>query len=288
MRLLAILGVLLLWLTISYVVGRQMTRRARAAFAEPAPTVGWGQLESHRLKTTDGHEIGAWFARGKSGLPAILLMHGNGGSRRNSLTRAEIFAREGYSVLLISLRAHGDSTGELNDLGLSARHDVLAAAEFLRRECRGEKVIVQGSSMGAAAAIFAAGELGDRVAGYILESPFQDLKTAVHNRTEDALPPVLNELAYRGLLAVAPLILDDLDAISPLKAISQIPQGVPVLVLAGEKDRRARPQEARALHEKIKSHCRLMMFENTDHVRFLDVHPQRFRNALLEFARDCR
>jgi len=32
---------------------------------------------------------------------------------------------------MISLRAHGDSTGDFNDVGYSARHDVVVAVEFL-------------------------------------------------------------------------------------------------------------------------------------------------------------
>jgi alpha-beta hydrolase superfamily lysophospholipase len=273
---------------VSYCVAYRLTRRARPPYAEPAPAVAWAQLESHRLQTRDGHEIGAWLGRGKEGHPAVLVIHSNGGGRRNSLTRAEIFARQGYSVLLISLRAHGDSTGEINDFGLGARNDVLAAVEFLRRTCPGAKVIVHGSSPGAASAVFAARDLGDGVAGYILESPFRDLKTAVRNRTENHLPPVFDALAYYGLASVSSWVLDDIDAISPMNAIDGIPASVPVLIVAGDKDRRARPEEARALHQKIQSHCRLVMFENTDHVRFLDVHPERFRRLLLEFAESCR
>ena len=52
--------------------------------------------------------------------------------------------------------------------------------------------------MGSAAAVFAAGELGHRVHGYILESPYQDLKVAVWNRVNVALPPVLSHAAYAG------------------------------------------------------------------------------------------
>ena len=37
-------------------------------------------------------------------------------------------------------------------------------------------MIVDGNSMGAAAAVFAGRELAHRVRGYILESPYQDLK----------------------------------------------------------------------------------------------------------------
>ena len=93
--------------------------------------------------------------------------------------------------------------------------------------------------MGSAAAIFAAGELGHRVAAYILESPYQDLKVAVWNRIDIRLPPGLSHAAYSGLRLVTPLFLPHLDQICPLNAIGAIPDDVPVLILAGAADRMA-------------------------------------------------
>jgi hypothetical protein len=53
-----------------------------------------------------------WLVRGKTDAPSILLLHGNGGSRGKCLDRAKILSAEGCTVLLVSLWAHGDSTGE--------------------------------------------------------------------------------------------------------------------------------------------------------------------------------
>jgi len=252
---------LALWLAASFAVAYRLTRRDRPPFNEPVPAVSWGKVEPHRLRTRDGQEVGAWFVRGDEQAPSVLLLHGNGGSRIQCLDRAELLAAEGCTLLLVSLRAHGDSTGEFNDIGYSARHDVIAAVEFLERHRPGKPIVVLGASLGAAAAVFASGELAHRVMGYILESPYKDLKTAVRNRTENALPPVLDELAYRGLLLVSCWILPDLNKISPLAAIGGIPGDVPVLILAGGDDRHARPEEARALHDRVRAHSRLIVFE---------------------------
>jgi uncharacterized protein len=142
--------------------------------------------------------------------------------------------------------------------------------------------------MGAASALFAAGELRHRVSGYILECPYKDLKTAVANRTENALPPVVDRIAYRGLLLVAPLVLPELEKISPLAAIAGIPENVPVLTLAGENDRNARPEESRALHDRVKSHSTLAIFEGAGHVRLRDADPGRYRRLLVDFLKALR
>ena len=240
------LGVLLtLWLLASLAVAYRLTRRPQPPFPEPLPAADWGKFEPHRLKTSDGQEIGAWLVVGARDAPSILLIHGIGASRSACLSRAKMLATQGYSVLMISLRAHGDSTGDFNDMGYSARHDVVAAVEFLERRRPGKPIIVHGLSMGGAAAVFASGELAHRVQGYILESPYRNLKVAVRHRTENALPPLLDRIAYLGLLVVSPLVLPDLEKTSPVEAISGIPPDVPVLILAGSEDPVARPDEAR-------------------------------------------
>ena len=210
------------WLLVSFVAAYLLTRRTRPPFAEPAPDVTWGRLEAHRITTGDGQRLGAWYAEGGDG-PSVLLLHGNGGSRRNCLARAATLCSEGRcAVLLVSLRAHGDSTGRFNNIGYGARRDVVAAVEFLRGRRPGKPVVVLGVSMGAAAALFAAGDLGARVDGYILESPYRDLETAVWNRTRAYLPPVLDRVAYLGLRVAAAVILPDLRAMSALLAIDRV------------------------------------------------------------------
>src|SRR5262249_61720016 len=119
-----------------------------------APIVAWGSFEEHQLRTSDGETLGAWLHRGNPYGASVLVLHGNRGCRRNSLPAAEFFAGQGCSVLLVSLRAHGDSTGEVNDFGYSARHDVIAAVQFLEHERPGRTIIVTGTSMGAAARPF--------------------------------------------------------------------------------------------------------------------------------------
>jgi pimeloyl-ACP methyl ester carboxylesterase len=135
--------------------------------------------------------------------------------------------------------------------------------------------------LGAAAAVFAADELGPRVAAYILECPFQDLRTAVRNRTAVYLPPVLDWIAATGLNVVAPLVIDDVDQISPLQAVSAIPANVPVLILAGGADRRARPEEARAIFARVENHGRLVIFDGASHLKLFNADPERYCKEFL-------
>ncbi len=274
------------WLLVCSAVAFRLTRRPRSRFQEPAPNVNWGKLESHRFLTHDGQEIGAWFVDRRGDAPSVLWIHGNGGNRSHGLGRAKLLASQGYAVLMISLRGHGDSTGDYHDIGYSARQDVEAAVAFLERRRAGRPVIVMGNSMGSAAAIFAAGELGNRVHGYVLESPYQDLKVAVWNRIDAYLPPVLREVAYSGLRIVGPIFLPHLEQISPLRAIAGVPRNVPVLILAGGADRLARPAEAKALYNRVAAHCRLVFVPGAGHGNLFKSAPDLYTRTVLDFIRD--
>ncbi len=64
------------WLTASATVAYRLTHRHRPRYEEPIPPVSWGQLEDHRIRTSDGEELGAWFSRGGDDSPSVLLLHG--------------------------------------------------------------------------------------------------------------------------------------------------------------------------------------------------------------------
>jgi alpha-beta hydrolase superfamily lysophospholipase len=283
---LAALGVGL-WLLASLVVAYQLTQRAQPIGPEPPPAVNWATFQQLRLTTADGQELGAWFVPGRADRPTVVLLHGNGGTRGACLDAAEWLAADGHPLLLVTLRAHGDSTGDRNDFGYSARHDVLAAVGWLEANRAGPPVVVWGRSLGSAAALFAAGELGDRVGGYVLECPYRDLRTAVRNRTRDRLPPVADFVAYAGLSVTAPLVLSDVDRISPVEAAGAVPREMPVLVLAGSADRRARFDEARAILDRLGPRAESVVIDGGDHLALARPDPERYRRVVRDFMRKC-
>ena len=55
-----------MWLLISLAVAYALTRRHGPRAAEPVPNFAGWTLESHRPATSDGQEVGAWFAEGRA------------------------------------------------------------------------------------------------------------------------------------------------------------------------------------------------------------------------------
>jgi pimeloyl-ACP methyl ester carboxylesterase len=218
--------------------------------------------------------------------PSIVLLQGKGESRRDELPLAEFFAKQGCSVLLLSLRAHGDSTGEVNDIGYSARHDVVTAVAYLEKRRMGLPVLIQGTSLGAAAAVYAAQELGTRVRGYILESAYADLLTAVRHHTGNYVPFPLDWAAYAGVELTGRLVLPELDRMTPAEAINTIPTSVPVILLAGSRDRLSRPEEARSLYRHVSGHARLVWFEQAGDESYYSHNPWLYKETVIGLIQD--
>ena len=255
---------------------RSLTRRAAARAPEPPPP-GW---EAISLTSTDGTRLGGWLRRGDAGAPCVLALHGNGSSRTGLRAVLDVLSEDDTCVLALSLRAHGDSEGEVNDFGWSAARDVRAGIDFLRQELPERRRFIFGTSLGAAAALYAAKDTGTLVDGYALESPYRDLETAVRNRLRMRLGPVA-PLAFVTLWPWGSLALPvDPALLRPVDAVRHVPASVPVLLLAGERDAHATPEEVEAIAASVPGPVRLERFANAAHGRLQASEPERYRALL--------
>jgi pimeloyl-ACP methyl ester carboxylesterase len=252
-----VLALVAAWAASGVVVARVLTRRARPVFEEPAPP---GHV-ALRLRTSDGLSLGAWYRERVDERAAVVLVHGNGGSRTLVRAHAARLHELGCSVLSVSLRAHGDSEGDVNDLGYSARFDVLAATAHLRAHAPARRVVVVGLSLGAAAALYASPELD--VDGYVLAAPYADLRLATRRRTRRYLPHGLDVLAYEALVLGARVWLPDLDRLRPA-AHARIRSHVPVVIVVGERDDRAPRSDADAIAASVPQ-AWIELVANADH-----------------------
>ena len=225
----ALLAALSLW------VGDSLTRPAMRAVG-PAP-VGL-PAESIRIARTPGVLTAGWFMPGERGAGAVLLLHPVRSDRRAMLGRARFLHRQGYSVLLIDMQAHGETPGARISMGWHEARDVETALGWLAVRLPGERQGVIGVSLGGAAAVFARPPV--RPAAMVLEAVYPELHAAVRNRLKLRLVLHLGGEQLASLLA--PLLLAQAplwfgvpsEALTPAQALAG--KG-PMLLIAGEHDR---------------------------------------------------
>jgi len=268
MRRLALLGLLLLTLSVAalWLIGDRLSRPATGALGEPPAALR--DTQSLRWRSDAGLNVAGWFAPGRPGAGAVLLMHGVRADRRSMLGRALFLQRQGFAVLLIDLPAHGESEGERISYGLHEGAGLRAALQFLARRLPQERVGVIGVSLGAATLVLHHASLpGPAPHAVVLESMYPSIDEAVADRlalhlgdwARPAAPLLLAQLPLRLGISAAQL--------RPIDQIGRL--GRPMLMLAGDQDRHTRLSETQRLFAAAAEPKSLWVVAGAAHV---DLH----------------
>lgn len=134
------------------------------------------------LRTGSGLKIEAWYAAADSNAKGtVILFHGLTMNKSRVLAEANEFRYDGYHVMLVDFRAHGNSEGKVTTIGYREAEDVKLAYDYVA--AKGEKTIfIWGFSMGAVAAMKATVDYQLKPAGLILEMPFLSLQSHLRAR----------------------------------------------------------------------------------------------------------
>jgi fermentation-respiration switch protein FrsA (DUF1100 family) len=242
--------------------GHVLTRPARADTGMPPPALAASRLA---FPSASGALISAWFIQGEPRAGAVLLLHGVRSDKRSMLGRARFLKALGFSVLLIDLQAHGDSTGERITFGLREARDVDAALRRLAQLAPGERIGVLGTSLGAAAAVFA--ESKPRYSAVVLESLYPTIEEAVEDRLRLHLGSFGPLLAPLLLMQFEPRLGVRPEQLRPIERIGEIT--APILLVHGSQDRHTPLAEVRRLYDAAREPKSLYVVESAAHV---DLH----------------
>lgn len=227
-----------------YWVSDILTKPSRVETGPPPTELGGHALT---FRSGAGATISGWFFSGISGQGAILLLHPIRSNKRDMLPRARFLMHEGFSVLLVDLQAHGESSGKRITFGYREAKDIEAAIKKLKDLAPGEKIGAVGVSLGAASLLFS-GKYNS-FSAIVFESLYSTIDEAVTNRLQIYLgslgslltPLLLSQLKWR--LEISPDKLRPIDLVSQLQA--------PVLIVHGTEDRHTTLLEAEQLFAAV-------------------------------------
>jgi predicted MFS family arabinose efflux permease/fermentation-respiration switch protein FrsA (DUF1100 family) len=285
LALVLIVSVGLPWL-LSFAITKAGTRPGERDRTD-TPAAHGANFETVSFTSTDGNTLSGWY------LPAtgattrrvtFVLTHGLFRSRYEMLERGLALWREGYGVLLYDLRRHGASRAEFSTIGYSERRDVAAAFQFVRAREPGNRVVLMGVSMGAAATLLAASEIQDeKLLGVVAESSFLSFAdTTRHHVRLIGLPTfpfatlLIKFTSWRLNFAA-----EDYDLLRATAKISR-----PILFIGGTKDvRMPTATVLEPLYAAAQSAGkRKFIVEGAAHGRAYDESPQSYIKAVNEFV----
>ena len=140
---------------------------------------GLSNVETLKIRTSDGVKIIAWYTPATAGKATILFFHGKGGNIGGRPHRYSYYVSRGYGVLFVSYRGYGPSEGEPN------AHGIITDAEtsydwLIAHGVDAKLILVVGESMGTGVATILAAHRP--VAGISLEAPYSAIVDVAADR----------------------------------------------------------------------------------------------------------
>ncbi len=275
-----LLGAFVLFAAVSAFFAWQLTSPPRRTVGEiPAELPATTQAVTFLAR--DGLKLAGWFLSREGSNKAVVLLHGNGSSRRQMIARARLFHNAGYSALLYDARGHGLSAGDKVSAGWFESADLLGALDYLQAKGLNEFGCL-GASQGGATILLAADQLPNEVRWVIIESVYPTIRDALDRRFRlDLHLPAW--LAGTLFVPFAEMRLGvSIDRISPLDSIRKL--HCPVFVLGGSADLHALPASIEALFAAAPKPKELWLVPDARHVDLYGFAKQTYADRILAFV----
>jgi len=275
----AIVLVVLAYLTISYLIATGLTKAERKEQEDHPTAYGLNFEEVEFVSRKGDVNLQGWYLPGEEESPTLIFVHGIGSVRTgdNAMDLAARLVSRSYNVLLFDLRAHGTSGGDKVSGGVNEQQDVLGAFDYLvGRGISGDSIGVLGFSMGAATALLAVVQ-EPVIQALVVDSPYADASDLITQETVRKTP-------FPGWLVpvfipTAKLMADklygiDVSTLVPEKAVMQIPY--PILVVHGMEDTRIPFDHGVRVHRASNQDSEIWLVPEVDHVDAFLIHPEEY------------
>lgn len=262
--------------TAVFAAGELLSVPAHRALPSPPPELA---AVAVTLPVSPNEQIKGWFARGGRGKGAVLLLHGVRGDRTKMLPRALKLKSQGYSVLLVDLPAHGESSGNRITFGFREADGVKAALMFLRETLPTERIGVIGVSLGAASLVISKVEPAPNAV--VLESMYPTITEAVQNRLIARIGRLgvpMSKLLLWQLPIRAGITPDQLRPIDALKFLKS-----PTFIASGVEDLHTTIAETQRIFAEAPTPKEFWAVEGAAHVDLYGYDPRTYEQKVFPF-----
>lgn len=242
--------------------------------------------EDFVVRAPDGTELRGWKVRPASPTGDwLLLFHGVSDNRTGNLGHAEFLLRHGYSLVMMDLRAHGESGGDMATYGWKERYDTVAITNALYATEHLRHLYALGVSMGAAIALQSAA-VEPRIEAVVAEDPFANMREVAYDYAGLHESPLLGKTMFRpavitGMRAVKKEGGFNPEDVSPEKAVAARPFAV--LVICGTRDHTIPCRHAERIYKSARGYKELWIVQGAQHASALGQAPTEYESRVINF-----
>jgi uncharacterized protein len=242
--------------------------------------------EDFNVTAPDGVTLKGWKVRAAHpNGDWVLVLHGVSDNRTGNLGHAEFLLKNGYNVLMMDSRAHGDSGGSMVTYGWLERHDTVAVIDALVASEKIAHLGALGVSMGAANALQSA-SIDPRIEAVVAEDPFANLREVSYDYAGLDVSPLLGKTLFRPASIVAMRQAGlagnfSPDDVSPESAVAARP--FPVLIICGTDDHRIPCRHAERVYNAATGPKQLWEVPHAGHAAALGRDPAGYESRVVAF-----
>lgn len=240
------------------------------------------------IKSKDGLKLHATYFPNGNEKKAVICFHGyTSEGMKDYIALSDYYLKNGYSMLLVDERAHGQSEGEYIGFGCLDRIDALDWINFIIDKCgNAVQILLHGTSMGGATVLMTSGlELPKQVKGIISDCAFTSPKYVfthvMHSMYHLPAFPVIqvanivnNKRAGYGM--------DECNAAREVRKAK-----VPVLLIHGDSDNFVPSAMCDEIYENCASPKKKLIIKGAAHAESYYVDTETYEKALNDFIGGC-
>lgn len=216
----------------------------------------------------------------------VIIVHGYTVSLHVSAQYVDMFQEEGFNVLLVDQRRHGNSEGEYTTYGYHEKYDLQAWVAWLLDNYGSDLTIgLHGQSFGGGTVLEYLAIAHPNVKFIIADCPYSDLTELMRYQLR-----VLNKIPAFPLLSLVDRRLERkagfrLKQVSPLKAVEQ--STLPVMFVHGTEDHYVPTHMSKDLYEHKPEPKKLLLIDGAEHANAYSVDPKRYSEEVHSFIREA-
>lgn len=240
--------------------------------------------EDMYIKSNDGLKLHATFFPCEESKKLVICFHGYTSEGLNDYTTLAVFyLNNGYNLLIVDERAHGQSEGTYIGFGCLDRYDAKLWIETMVKKLGEDcKILLHGDSMGGATVLMTTGlELPPQVKAAVSDCAFTSAKDVFSHvlKKQYHLPPApIIYVASKMLKKKAGYELNECDARREVAKAT-----IPILFFHGEADGFVPCYMVRELYNACRTKKKLVIIEGAGHVESCYRDPELYEGTIKDF-----
>lgn len=240
--------------------------------------------EDMYIMSGDGLKLHATYFPNEGSKKVVICFHGYTSEGMNDYSTLAIFYKQnGYNLLLVDERAHGQSEGTYIGFGCLDRHDAkLWIDEMIKKHGEDCKILLHGDSMGGSTVLMTTGlELAPQVKAAVSDCAFSsawDVFSSVLKNMYHLPAFPLMQISNRMIYKKAGYKLDECDA-----RVEVAKARIPILFIHGSADSFVPCSMVHELYEACKTEKKLVIVEGAGHVESCYRDSELYEGAIEEF-----